>query len=58
MNWRNIVPFAIANLLRGALRAIIGLTLVFAAMFLCWFTVELLEHLKNLLSRTVFGHPW
>jgi Na+-transporting methylmalonyl-CoA/oxaloacetate decarboxylase gamma subunit len=58
MNWRNVIPFAVGNLLRGAVRAILGLTLVFIAMFLCWFTMELLSHLKDLLARTIFHAEW
>ena len=53
-----MIPFAVANLLRGALRGIIGLTLVFVAIFLCWFTMELLSHLKALCARTIFANPW
>jgi len=58
MKFRQIIAGSVAGLLRGAVRAILGVTLVFVAIFLCWFSMELLSHLKELLDRTIFGHPW
>ena len=56
--WIRHLPFMVAGLLRTTVRALVGITLVFLSFFLVWFTFEFLVHLKNLLSRTVFGHEW
>lgn len=56
--WMRHLPFMVAGSLRTAIRAFVGITLVFLSLFLAWFTFEFLVHLKNLLSRTLFGHEW
>ena len=56
--WMKHLPFLVAGFLRTAIRALIGITLVFASLFLCWFAFEMLVHLKDFCSRTIFGHNW
>ena len=56
--WLRHLPFMIVGFLRTAVRALVGITIALLAMFLAWFTFEFLVHLKNLLSRTLFGHDW
>lgn len=56
--WTKHLPFMVAGLLRTVIRGLIGLTLVFLALFLVWFTYEFLVHVRNLFGRTIFGHDW
>jgi len=58
MDWKRILPFAVVSFSKTALRAIIGVTLIFGGLFLCWFVAEFLWNLKSLLSRSLFGHNW
>ena len=58
MDWRRLVPLTVGSLIRSATRAVIGVTLVMAALFVGWFTYSLLNHLKGFLARTLFGHEW
>jgi hypothetical protein len=58
VDWRRLLPLTVVNLIRTATRAVIGVTLVMVALFVCWFTYSLLANLKSLLARTIFGHEW
>ena len=58
MDWRRTFPLVIVNALRTATRAIIGVTVVLIVLFVCWFTFEVLTHLKSFLTRTLFGFDW
>jgi hypothetical protein len=58
MNVRIGVPVIIASMLRSAVRAILGVALVFVVLFVSWFTFEFLTHLKGLLARTIFSMDW
>ena len=56
--WTKHLPFMVAGLLRTVIRGLIGLTLVFLALFLAWFTYEFLVHLRNLFIRSLFHKNW
>ena len=56
--WMKYLPFWVASFLRTAVRGLIGLTLVFLALFLAWFTFAFLVKLRGLFAKSLFGHDW
>jgi hypothetical protein len=58
MDWRRLVPLTVVNLIRTATRAVIGVTLVMVALFVCWFTFEFLRHCRGFLTRVLFSWDW
>ena len=57
-NWKSEIPLIVGNAIRTAVRAIMGIALVFLVLFIAWFSFEFLQHLKNLLARTIFSFDW
>ena len=57
-NWRRSIPLLVLGALRSAIRAAMGLALLFLSLFVAWASFEFLTHLKGFLSRTIFGHDW
>jgi hypothetical protein len=58
VDWRRLLPLTVVNLIRTATRAVIGVTLVLVSLFVCWFTYELLRHLRGFLARCLFSWEW
>jgi len=48
----------LADVLRAALRATIGLTVLVWAIFGLWLSYQLVRHLVSFLSRTAFTGSW